>query len=130
MSIHFDSRAQPLADSLRPRGPIQFDIAQEDGPNGPVLRARGEVDIMTAPKLAANIDALLRTGHGDVTIDLTETTFLDSAGLHVLLNAARRLTRRSRHLRVLCPQGPVWHVIELARLVETLGVVDPEGMSS
>jgi anti-sigma B factor antagonist len=129
MSIHFDTRTQPLADSLRPRGPVQFEIVPEDGPDGTVLRAQGEVDVMTAPKLSAEIDSLLRTGRGDVIIDLTETTFLDSAGLHVLLNAARRLTRRTRRLRVVCGPGPVRHVIELARLGETLGVTDPEPRS-
>lgn len=89
-----------------------------------VIHLRGEVDLMTAPKLSAELDAVLRGKKGDVTVDLSEANFLDSAGLHVLLNAARRLTRRSRTLRVICGPGPVRHVIELARLVETLNVVD------
>jgi anti-anti-sigma factor len=81
---------------------------------------------VTAPKLASRLDAILRSNGGEVVIDLSETEFLDSAGLHVLLNAQRRLTRSSRGLRVLCPPGPVRHVIELARLVETLNVSAPE----
>ena len=84
---------------------------------------------MTAPRLSADIDAVLRSREGPVTVDLTQTTFLDSAGLHVLLNAARRLTRRSRQFRVICGPGPVRHVIELARLLETLNVVDPPSRS-
>ncbi len=79
---------------------------------------------MTAPKLASRLDAILRRRQGDVVIDLRQTTFLDSAGLHVLLNAARRLTRRSRRLGVICGPGPVRHVIELARLGETLNLSD------
>jgi anti-anti-sigma factor len=91
-----------------------------------VVRASGEVDVMTAPRLSVELDAILRGQEGDVVVDLSETTFLDSAGLHVLLNAARRLTRRSRRLEVVCGPGPVRHVIELARLDGTLNLADPE----
>jgi anti-sigma B factor antagonist len=120
----------PLADSLRPRGPVQLTVIQEERPGRTIIRAEGEVDVMTAPKLSAYLDSVLRSRDTDVAVDLTETTFLDSAGLHVLLNAARRLTRRSRRLIVVCAPGPVRHVIELARLAETLGVSDPEALTA
>jgi anti-anti-sigma factor len=81
---------------------------------------------MTAPRLSAQLETILRGREGDVVVDLRQTTFLDSAGLHVLLNAARRLTRRSRRLEVLCGPGPVRHVIELARLGETLNLAGGE----
>jgi anti-sigma B factor antagonist len=79
---------------------------------------------MTAPKLSSQLDKILRGQDKDVVVDLSATTFLDSAGLHVLLNAARRLTRRGRRLSVVCGPGPVRHVIELARLGETLNLGD------
>lgn len=79
---------------------------------------------MTAPQLSAHLNAIMRGRDGDVVVDLSHATFLDSAGLHVLLNAARRLTRRSRHLQVACAPGQVRHVIELARLGETLNLSD------
>lgn len=59
-------------------------------------------------------------------LDLSQATFLDSAGLHVLLYAARRLAGRSRRLQVACTPGQVRHVIELARLRDTLNVTDAE----
>jgi anti-anti-sigma factor len=82
--------------------------------------------VVTAPKLAMRLDTILRSGKGDVVVDLNDAEFLDSAGLHVLLNAQRRLTRRSRLLRVICAPGPIRHVIELARLGATLNVRDRE----
>jgi anti-sigma B factor antagonist len=99
-------------------------VSQEIQPEHTLIRARGEVDVMTAPKLSSQLDRILRGQDSDVLVDLSETTFLDSAGLHVLLNAARRLTRRGRHLSVACGPGPVRHVIELARLGETLNLAD------
>ena len=124
MSASSDTR--PLADSLRPRGPFHLELSEEDKGGATLLRPRGEVDVVTAPKLAARLDAILRGRKGDVIIDLSDTEFLDSAGLHALLVAQRRLARRSRGLRVICEPGPVRHVIELARLAETLGLSPPE----
>lgn len=115
-----------LATSLRPRGPFRLELSEQDDGERTLIHARGEVDVVTAPKLASRLDTLLRAGGKDVVVDLSDTEFLDSAGLHVLMNAQRRLTRRSRQLQVLCAPGPVRHVIELARLAETLNVTDPE----
>jgi anti-sigma B factor antagonist len=107
---------------LRPRGPVQLDLAQADHEGETLLQAHGEVDILTAPKLAATLDHIVRTGDGDVAVDLTETVFIDSAGLHVLLNTQRRLTRQDRRFRIICGPGPVRRVIEMARLLEALNV--------
>ncbi|MFL5824738.1 MAG: STAS domain-containing protein [Solirubrobacteraceae bacterium] len=125
LSPHFKF-GPALADSLRRPGPIHLEVLEEHHVGETVLRALGEVDLMTAPRLAAHLDSVVRRGHDDVVMDLTGTEFLDSAGLYVLLNAQRRLARRSRRLKVICGRGPVRQVIELARLVETLNVADPE----
>jgi anti-sigma B factor antagonist len=120
------SKPPSLAESLRPPGPIQFDVARQDLPGRTVVQVHGEVDAITAPGLAVALDEVLRMRDGAVTVDLSATTFLDSVGLYVLLNAARRLTRRSRRLDVICGAGAVRRVIELARLEETLNVADPQ----
>jgi anti-sigma B factor antagonist len=112
----------PLASSLRPRGPAQLELIERDDGHETYLLAQGEVDVLTAPKLAAVLVRLLHTSQGDIVLDLNDTLFIDSAGLHVLLNTQRRLTRRNRKLRVICGSGPVRRVIELARLVDTLNV--------
>lgn len=112
----------PLASSLRPRGPAQLELTTREHPDATYLLAAGEVDVLTAPKLAATLVCLLHNAQGDVVVDLSETVFMDSAGLHVLLNARRRLTRQHRRLRVICGSGPVRRVIELARLLDTLDV--------
>jgi len=93
-----------------------------EGEVGTVIQVAGELDLLTAPKLSAHLDDIIRRPQGDVLVDLGEVEFIDSAGLHVLLNAQRRLASRARSLAVICPPGPVRREIELARLVETLGV--------
>jgi anti-sigma B factor antagonist len=86
-----------------------------------VLRVEGEIDVLTAPRLTARLERIMRRHRGDVVLDLTNTEFIDSAGLGVLLSARRRLDRASRQMSVLC-EGSVRRVIEQARLIDTLGV--------
>jgi anti-sigma B factor antagonist len=113
----------PLRRSLRPRGPVRFRVTEHHKAGAHVVRVHGELDILTASKLAAELDSVIRKNDGNVAIDLRHAVFIDSAGLHILMNAHRRLARASRRMWVVCGEGPVRRVIELARLVETLGVV-------
>jgi len=113
----------PLRRSLRPRGPVQFGLSKHRKARLSILEVAGELDILTAPTLAAELHTIVRKSRGDLVIDLRQAVFIDSAGLYVLLNVHRRLDRAGRNLAVVCDDGPVRHVIELARLTETLGVV-------
>ena len=112
-----------LAGSLRPRGPIQLAMTTHRAGSAIVVAVRGELDILTAPKLTTRLDSVIRRQRADVVIDLSDAEFIDSLGLHALLNIQRRLNRRSRSLAVICGEGPVLYAIELARLTEALGVV-------
>lgn len=117
------SDAEPLRQALRPRGPVHFAITQTDQGDAIALHIAGELDVLTAPKLAAEANGILRRSTQDVIIDLSQANFIDSAGLQILLGIHRRLTGASRKLTVECDEGPVRRVIELARLEETFGVV-------
>lgn len=112
-----------LGGSLRPRGPIQLVLTTRYEGRATVIGVAGELDILTVTKLIARLDEAIRRRHGDVVIDLTEAEFIDSMGLHALLNIQRRLMRQARALGVICPPGAVRNAIELARLAEPLGIV-------
>jgi anti-sigma B factor antagonist len=112
-----------LGGSLRPRGPVQFGVSTRQDGGATVVAVTGELDVLTAPKLTTRLDPVIRRLLGDVVIDLSDAGFIDSLGLHTLLNIQRRLARQSRSLAVVCGEGPVRHAIELARLVDALGLV-------
>jgi anti-anti-sigma factor len=112
-----------LGGSLRPRGPIQFALSTRYDGRATVIGVAGELDILTVTKLVARLEDAIRRRQGDVVIDLSEADFIDSMGLHALLNVQRRLIRQARTLTVICPPGAVRNAIELARLAEPLGVV-------
>jgi len=89
-----------------------------------VVRVEGELDVLTGPKLTARLNALIRASTTDVVLDLRDVRFMDSAGLQILLLTRRRLLRESRALSVICADGPVSRLIDLARLTETLHVTN------
>jgi anti-sigma B factor antagonist len=112
-----------LGGSLRPRGPVQLGLATHQDAAATIVAVTGEVDVFTAPRLTTVVDEVIRRHGGDVLIDLSDAAFIDSLGLHTLLNIQRRLARRSRTLTVVCGDGPVRHAIGLARLDDALGLV-------
>ncbi|MEW2515302.1 STAS domain-containing protein [Streptomyces sp. NPDC046870] len=73
--------------------------AHEDGPT--VVALRGEIDLLTAPALAARLDALTARPRPDLVLDLRPTEFIDCAGLGVLCRARNRVLTRGGRLRLV-----------------------------
>ena len=113
-----------LEDSTPPPPvPTEFALVEQRSGDGLVLRVAGELDVITARQLAARLAELAKQPLESLVIDLNDATFIDSSGLHLLLNARRRMARRGSPFAVICGEGPVRRAIELARLGETLGLV-------
>lgn len=82
---------------------------------------RGELDVSTAPELEGWLEDLRRE-RADVVVELCELTFIDSAGIRVLLRA-RELARRSRTRLRFEPGGrEVMRALELTGVTEALGL--------
>jgi anti-sigma B factor antagonist len=69
--------------------------------------AAGELDLSTCDALRRQIAELLNVGWRDITVDLREVTFIDTAGVHVLLAADRRAHDDGARLTVVAEAGPV-----------------------
>ena len=75
--------------------PFSLDEHMESGVR--VIAVAGELDIATAPRLCARLDAT-RTGRRPrLLVDLTDVDFCDSTGLRALLGAASEV--RAHHER-------------------------------
>ena len=79
----------------------------------PVLSVMGEVDLATAPVLEETLVDLVETGIGDVIVDLSGCSFLDSAGVRALVAASRRLEHSDRSLALVLSNPNVMRVFEL-----------------
>jgi anti-sigma B factor antagonist len=94
-------------------------VKVEQGPSGSVLSVAGEVDTLTAPELRLNMDQAL-PGAGEVlVVDLSEVTFLSSAGLSVLVQAHQRAEEAGGAVRIVTNSGTA-RVFQLTGLTETL----------
>ena len=68
--------------------------------------------------------AAVGSGALDLWIDLSATTFIDSSGLHLLLDANRRAHELRRRLAIVCPPGTVRRVFDIAGVADALPLYD------
>jgi anti-sigma B factor antagonist len=87
-----------------------------------LVLVEGELDIATAPRLISVLNRAVQEALRSLVVDLSDVDFMDSTGLALLINAHRRLTRRSKGFAVVCPPGPLFRVFEVTDMVETLRV--------
>jgi anti-sigma B factor antagonist len=66
-----------------------------------VVAVRGEIDLFTAPELKQKLTDAIESGKSRIVVDLTETTFLDSTALGVLIGAVKRLRSRDGALVIV-----------------------------
>ena len=59
----------------------------------PVISFAGEIDLATAEGFTSALQPWVEAG-GPVTVDLSKVTFMDSTGIHAVIEAARALGDR------------------------------------
>lgn len=84
----------------------------------PMLRVHGEIDLYTAPEFERALDEGVKRAGDILIVDLTQTSYLDSAGLSALLAAYKALDRREAMLYVIAdPYRPgIRRVLEITRI--------------
>jgi anti-anti-sigma factor len=101
----------PDSDRAAGHGTLTAQVAA--GESGPVIVLSGEADLTTAGQLSALITAQLAGGAQQLTIDVADLRFADSASIRTLLLAAKTLRDRGGSLVLLRPQQPVARVLAL-----------------
>ena len=84
------------------------------------VRVTGDVDLATAPELGQRLNLVIAAGNGDVDVDLSNVTFLDSSGLAVLLAARQGLHDQHHRLTVRNPSTPVLRILELSGVLDVM----------
>jgi anti-sigma B factor antagonist len=101
-----------------------FDLTVSRHGSSVVIAASGEIDLESAPALAASLAQVTDAGAGGVVVDLTDVEFLDSSGLTALVTGARNLKAKGIPFHVVVPDAnTIRKVIEITRLTEPLHVV-------
>jgi anti-anti-sigma factor len=81
----------------------------------PVARPRGDIDAATAGDLRERLAEQISNEAPGIVLDLSETRYVDSAGLDMLFRFSERLRQRRAELVLVIP--PTSQLIRLAALV-------------
>jgi anti-sigma B factor antagonist len=109
------------------RSPQPFSATAAEINGESVVTLTGELDMATAPDLAAVLDSVVKGGPGDVIIDLSALSFIDSSGIAVLVTGQQELIQQERRLSLRGARPHPMKVFEIAGLVELLNVeIEPE----
>ncbi len=103
-------------DSDFPTDIIGLQVA-EHGPDARVVTVTGEIDTLTAPKLASFLNTQLSAARV-VVVDLDGVEFLGSAGLSALFEANELASREDRALRLVCHSRIANRALEATELRE------------
>jgi anti-sigma B factor antagonist len=81
-----------------------------------VVAVRGEIDLFTAPDLKAMLLGAIDSGKSRIVVDLSQTTFLDSTALGVLIGAVKRLRARDGALTLVNTDANIAKTFEITGL--------------
>jgi anti-sigma B factor antagonist len=83
-----------------------------------VVAVMGELDLATVPAFERTLLDVTQAGTGEVIVDLTGCSFLDSRGLRALISTRERLERSDRSLALVLANPIVMRIFQLTRLDE------------
>ena len=81
-----------------------------------VVAVRGEIDLFTAPELKATLTDAIEDGRSRIVVDLSDTTFLDSTALGVLIGAVKRLRSRDGRMTIVNTDQNIAKTFEITGL--------------
>jgi anti-sigma B factor antagonist len=81
-----------------------------------VVRIGERLDAAEVPAIRAKLDELIGSGARHLNVDLSDTVFIDSAGLASLVRAMITLRRRGGDLELVRPRAQeAWRVFKLTQ---------------
>ncbi|SFN07028.1 anti-anti-sigma factor [Pseudonocardia ammonioxydans] len=107
---------------------VRFEVV-EHGDGAVVVHVHGEIDTMTAPVLSERL-AMQIPSASLLVVDLSQVTFLGSAGLAALVEAKEKTEGADGRLRLVCGSHAVTRALEATNLLSLFDVADgvPEAL--
>ncbi len=96
---------------------MHFDIKTEQlGDDAYLISLTGEVDLYTAPEFKKELLDAISEGARQVIVDFSETTFIDSTTLGVLVGGVKRLRMNDGQLSLVCSDRNITKIFEITGL--------------
>jgi len=87
-----------------------------------VLQLNGEIDVYTAPRLKKQLLPLVEQGDRKIQIDLSHTTYIDSTGLGVFIQAYKEAQQNDCELELVHVQDRVLRLFQVTGLDRIMNV--------
>jgi len=88
--------------------------ARRDRPD--VLPLKGEIDLHVSPSVTASLNAMIEKKPRRLVVDLSEVTYIDSAGLAALIEAMQKVEAYGGKFLLAGLQETVRSIFEISRL--------------
>ena len=96
---------------------MNFDVKTDKVDDGTyVISLTGEVDLYTAPEFKQQLLDVISQGGKDVVVDFSNTTFIDSTTLGVLVGGVKRLRAQDGRLALVCSDRNITKIFEITGL--------------
>jgi anti-sigma B factor antagonist len=93
---------------------MNFDIKTEQlGDDAYLISLSGEVDLYTAPDFKQQLLQVIGDGAKQVIVDFSQTTFIDSTTLGVLVGGVKRLRPNGGQLLLVCSDRNITKIFEI-----------------
>jgi len=104
---------------------MNFDIKTEQlSDTAYVISLAGEVDLYTAPEFKQQLLEVIGHGARQVVVDFTNTTFIDSTTLGVLVGGIKRLRTNDGELSLVCSDRNITKIFEITGLDRVFSIYD------
>jgi anti-sigma B factor antagonist len=103
---------------------MDFSIDHRPAGDISVVEVKGWVEISTAPQLRDTAIRLIDEGRLHLVLDLSETVFIDSTGLGVIVGLLHRLRSRDGSLVIAGARDRVLHAFKVSKLTQVLTMTD------
>jgi anti-sigma B factor antagonist len=96
---------------------VNFDVKTEKVDESTyVIALAGEVDLYTAPEFKQQLLDVIGKGGKEVVVDFSDTTFIDSTTLGVLVGGVKRLRAQDGRLSLVCSDRNIRKIFEITGL--------------
>jgi len=106
---------------------MDLKLAVQDHGDHAMIKVGGEIDLATSPQLQAVLVDLVDRGFHQLIVDLEQVSFLDCAGIGVLVDARQRVQAHDGSLRLVRPRPLVWRVLALTGMTTVFPIDSSPG---
>jgi anti-sigma B factor antagonist len=95
-------------------------VGVEERGGATVVRASGDLDVATSPRLREQVIRLIAEGQSNIVLDLDDVDFVDSTGLGVIVGLLKRARTLGGDLRLVSTRPALRRILELTALDRAL----------